>query len=92
MKADKLNPSNSDVGKQTQTLEGYLVFNGLSCPHRSRSESNLQYLTVKQHCCASLRVFVITRLNGLSLILMLSAVKYLGKDNNSQFYHTVRGA
>lgn len=26
-----------------------------------------------------------------SLILTLSAVKHLGKDNNSQFYDTVRG-
>lgn len=31
------------------------------------------------------------RFDGPSLILTLSAVKHLGKDNNSQFYDTVRG-
>jgi len=31
------------------------------------------------------------RFDGLSLILTLSAVKHLGKDNNSQFYDTVGG-
>lgn len=29
------------------------------------------------------------RFDGPSLILTLSAVKHLGKDNNSQFYDTV---
>lgn len=31
------------------------------------------------------------RFDGASLILTLSAVKHLGKDNNSQFYDTARG-
>lgn len=31
------------------------------------------------------------RFDGPSLILTLSAVKHLGKDNNSQFYDTVGG-
>lgn len=75
------------------TLEGSLILKGLTCPHCSWHESNLLYLTVEiAPLCFLNKSLVITgRFDGPSLILTLSAVKHLGKDNNSQFYDTVRG-
>lgn len=84
LKADKLNPSNTDVGKQnSQPLLGYL--NWVQLP-RSFNESNLLFYT--RSSAAVLTSLVIMRFDG-QFILTLSAVKHLGKDNNSQFYDTV---
>lgn len=66
---------------------------GTTALHCSWNESNLLYLTVEiaLPCFLNKSLVITGRFDGPSLILTLSAVKHLGKDNNSQFYDTVRG-
>lgn len=53
---------------------------------------DLLYLTVEMAllCFLNKSLVITGRFDGPSLILTLSAVKHLGKDNNSQFYDTVK--
>jgi len=83
-----LNPSNIDVGKQILSPR---VVTCLEWAHYPRS--NLLYLTVEIAllCFLNKSVVITGGFDGTSLILTLSAVKHLGKDNNSQFYDTVMG-
>lgn len=52
-------------------------------------ESNLLYLIAEIALLCFLNSLVMRGRHGSFIDLTLSAVKHLGKDNNSQFYDTV---
>lgn len=92
LKADKLNPSNIDVGKQKiLNPRGVTYLEWARLPSLFLKATCYLTVEIARLCFLNKSLVITGRFDGPSLILTLSAVKHLGKDNNSQFYDTVRG-